>query len=84
MFRNDNNTSKSHKVFKNVYFKQIHDEKEYRINIKNGKCIIPEGVKTIDDGQFEGMLTLTSISIPTTLMRIGEKTMYRTGINDVN
>ena len=46
--------------------------------------MIPEGVTKIESGQFEGMLSLTSITLPASLIRIEEKAFFRTGVIDVN
>ena len=34
--------------------------------------VVPEGVKTIEKGQFEGMFALTSVTLPSSLESIGE------------
>ena len=63
--------SKANKKSKNVYFILTENVKEIKINIKYGKCIIPEGITSIGDRCFNGCATLTNISLPSTLINIG-------------
>ena len=45
--------------------------REYPLPIENGNCIIPEGITSIGDKCFNECRTLTNISLPSTLINIG-------------
>ena len=68
---------------KSVDTKQGNNEEEITFEINDGKCIIPEGVTSIKNRLYEGMLTLTSVKLPSSLEKIEEGAFYRTGITDV-
>ena len=63
--------SKANKKSKDVYFILTKNGKEVQINIKYGKCIIPEGVTSIGNECFNERTALTNISLPSTLINIG-------------
>ena len=51
--------------------------------IKQGNCIVPEGVTSIGKYCFEQHSLLTSIQLPSTLISIGECAFYETNISTV-
>ena len=63
---------KANKKSKNVYFILTENGKEIQINIKYGNCIIPEGVTLIRNRIFNNCKLLTNISLPSTLITIGD------------
>ena len=47
------------------------------------KCVIPEGVRNISDGLFDGVTNITGIQLPSTLKRIGHEAFSYTSIQSV-
>ena len=47
------------------------------------KCVIPEGVRNINDGLFDGVTDITGIQLPSTLKRIGQEAFSFTSIQSV-
>ena len=53
-------------------FKRIVLNKQ-SLKVINGKCIISEGVTSIGNGWFSGCMSLTSVQLPSTLLKIGDE-----------
>lgn len=47
-----------------------------KFEIKNGTCVIPEGVTRIVHNTFSGCSELTTVVLPLSLKTIGEKSFY--------
>lgn len=50
---------------------------------KTQKAVIPEGVMTIGDNCFTSFEKLTSVTLPSTLKKIGDSAFYHTGLQKV-
>ena len=86
---------KDNEIFKNVELnsKEIENDeeiysdeeptREYPLEIENGNCIIPEGVTKIGNKCFDECSELTNISLPTTLIEIGEDAFSNTNITTI-
>ena len=69
---NKQKVSKTNKESKDIYFILTENGKKIKINIKCGNCIIPEGVTSIGNETFNNCKLLTNISLPSTLINIGD------------
>ena len=59
------------------------DELAYPLPVKNGECVVPEGVTSIGIGCFSGRSSLTSIQLPSTLLNIGGFAFGHTNITTI-
>ena len=64
--------SRGTKMLGRVYDTQGDREQEVKKETNGMSSAIPEGVKMIKKGQFEGMFALTSVTLPSSLESIGE------------
>ena len=75
--------SRGTKMLGRVYDTQGDREQEVKMETNGMSSAIPEGVKMIKKGQFEGMFALTSVTLPSSLESIGERAFYKTGLCEV-
>ena len=59
------------------------DEGNKPIEIENGMCEIPEGIKAIGREYFKDKTELNEIELPNTLVSIEDYSFYNTGIRRV-
>ena len=56
---------------------------EYLLSIKNGNCIVPEGVTSIGNDCLDGCTSLTNIELPSSLRSIGENVFRETNVKTI-
>ena len=59
------------------------DELAYPLPVKNGECVVPEGVTSIGIGCFSGRSSLTSVQLPSSLITIEEYAFEKTKIKSI-